>query len=96
MNEFSSTRLISQIQAVMLETFEVKEREASDIATRLAALAEGWGGSDMDQIDWIDIIAKRFGNTLRWRSEAQRVEFESRRDNVIRSYEQYVRQNTRP
>jgi hypothetical protein len=96
MNEFPSASLVSQIRAVILETFEVTETEATEMASGMAALAEGWGDSGMDQIDWIEVVAKRFGATLRWRSETQRREFESGRNKVIRSYEEYIRRNKRP
>ena len=80
MSIFPITPLVRQVQSLIVQTFDVSEQAAQDYAAELVALAEGWGSPEKAaQLDWSYRIKKDLGETkkLRWRSEEERVSFES-------------------
>ena len=80
MGIFPITPLVRKVQSLMLETFEVSDEVALDIAAEMVSLAEGWGGKELaGNLDWSYRIKKDLGETkrLKWRSEKQREEFET-------------------
>ncbi|HSJ01104.1 MAG: hypothetical protein ACAI34_13100 [Verrucomicrobium sp.] len=75
MSIFPVTPLVGKVQRLVVETFDVSEREAEEYAAELVALAEGWGEpGQAGGIDWDYRIRKRLGGDLKlkWRSEEER------------------------
>lgn len=95
MKETSSSSLVAQIRDVILATFNVSFEQAQEHAQGLAALAEGWGSESAQQVDWPYTVRKRLGESLRWRSDAERSAFYAKRQQTISSYERYIQQNKR-
>jgi hypothetical protein len=80
MSIFPITPLVRQVQRLILQTFDVSEQDAEDCAAELVALAEGWGSPEKAaQLDWSYRIKKDLGEgkKLRWRSEEERIAFET-------------------
>lgn len=80
---------------MILATFDVSPQEAQEHAYGLAALAEGWGGTNAQQHDWASTVKKRLGESLPWRSDTERTAFYAERQQIVRSYERYIQQNKR-
>ncbi|MEA3210617.1 MAG: hypothetical protein QOE70_3674 [Chthoniobacter sp.] len=95
MNEEPSPEHVARVRNLILATFDVSPQTADEQAHGLAALAEGWGGEGAQQHDWAYTVKKRLGESLRWRSEAERAAFYSERQQIVRSYEHYIQQNKR-
>lgn len=95
MNQEPSPAHVTRVRDVILATFVVSPQEAEEQAYGLAALAEGWGGEGAEQHDWAYTVKKRLGESLRWRSEAERTAFYSERQQIVRSYESYIQHNKR-
>lgn len=94
MSQFPNPALVRRVQEMILQTFEISEQRAESYAMGLVALAEGWGSSKTaPNLDWPYIIRKRLGETekLPWRSEAERLSFETRRSQTFEAYEAYIR-----
>ena len=80
MSIFPITPLVRRVEGLILETFQVSEQQAQDVAAELVALAEGWGSRETAlNLDWSYRIKKDLGETkkLRWRSEDERARFEA-------------------
>ena len=80
MSIFPITPLVRDVQKLIVQTFDVSEQQAQEYAAELVALAEGWGSHETAlNLDWSYHIKKDFGETrkLRWRSEEERVKFET-------------------
>ena len=95
MNEAPSPSLVAQVRDVIFATFDVSFEQAQEHAHGLAALAEGWGGESVQRLDWPYAVKKRLGESLRWRSDADRAAFYSEREQVVSSYQRYIQQNRR-
>jgi len=95
MNESPSPELVAQVREIIVATFDVSAQDAQEQAYGLAALAEGWGDGDAQQLDWVYTVKKRLGATLRWRSDKERAAFSSERDLIVSAYERYIQQNKR-
>jgi hypothetical protein len=95
MNEDPSPLHVAQVRNVILATFDISPEEAQEQAYGLAVLAEGWGGEGAQQHDWAYTVKKRLGESLRWRSDAERAAFYSEREQIVRSYERHIQQNKR-
>ena len=80
MSIFPITPLVRRVQSLIVQTFEVSEQKAENIAAEMVALAEGWGSPESaEQLDWSYRIKKDLGETkrLKWRSEEERANFET-------------------
>lgn len=80
MGIFPITPLVRQVQSLILETFQVSEQDAENIAAEMVALEDGWGSPETaTNLDWSYRIRKDLGETkkLRWKSEEERAEFEA-------------------
>jgi hypothetical protein len=80
MSIFPITPLVRDVQKLIVQTFDVSEQQAQEYAAELVALAEGWGSPEKAlNLDWSYRIKKDLGETkkLRWRSEEERVKFET-------------------
>ena len=80
MSIFPITPLVRDVQKLIVQTFDVSEREAQEYAAELVALVEGWGSQETAlNLDWSYRIRKDLGETrkLRWRSEEERARFEA-------------------
>jgi hypothetical protein len=95
MNEEPFPAHIARVRDVILATFDVSPQEAQERAYGLAVLAEGWGGESALERDWTYTVKKSLGESLRWRSDAEREAFYSQRQQIVSSYERYIQQNKR-
>ena len=95
MKEETSASLVARVRDIILATFDVSTEQAQEQAYGLATLAEGWGGPDVQRLDWTHAVKKHLGETFRWRSAADRKLFYSERDLVVRSYDRYIHDNRR-
>ena len=88
----TTSALVSRVQLLIVETFDVSEREAHDLAMGLVSLAEGWGTlQSATQLDWSFRVKKDLGKKLRWRSEAERGRFESDKKKTFEGYDAFIR-----
>lgn len=81
MSIFPITPLVRRVQGIILQTFDVSAQAAEEYAAELVALAEGWGSPESAaKLDWGYRIKKDLGEgkKLRWRSEDERITFETR------------------
>jgi len=90
MTENTST-LVARVKALIISIFEISDREAQENAEGLVALAEGWGGPKVSDIDWAYQIKKKFGEKLKWKSEEVRKAYFSDRKTTFQAYEGYIR-----
>jgi len=91
---FPITLLVRQVQALVLQTFDVSEQVALDYAAEAVALAEGWGSPEVAaQTNWSYRIRKNLGETgrLKWRSEEDRKEFEAAQKGKCAAWEALIR-----
>ena len=96
MSMFPGGPLVDRVRGLIVETFEVSERDAQEQAALLVALAEGWGDSSKaGQIDWSYRVRKDLNKKFRWRSEAEREKFESGEKQKFAAYEGYIRNQKR-
>ena len=89
MSIFPITPLVRQVQAQVLQAFDVSEQAAEDYAALSVALAEDHGGpGKAAQLDW-DYRIKKDGadKKWRWRSEDERVRFETAQKQRYQAYE---------
>jgi hypothetical protein len=94
MGIFPITPLVREVQGLILQTFDVSEREAQDYAAELVALAEGWGSPETAaQLDWSYRIRKDLGETkgLKWRSEQDRAKFEAVEKQKYADWDAFIR-----
>lgn len=74
-----------------MDTFEVSENEARELAQGLVALAEGWGDVRSSSIDWKRAVIKRLDGKKKWKSETARQEFLRTRSATVSAYERLIR-----
>ena len=94
MSIFPITPLVRQVQSMIVQTFDVSDQAAEDYAAEMVALAEGWGSPESAaQLDWSYRIKKDLGETkkLRWRSEDERVRFETAEKQKYQAYDAFIR-----
>src|SRR5258705_4716137 len=73
MSDFPSSSVVTRVEALILQIFDVSGQEAHDHASGLAALAQDWGSPEKAaQLDWSYRVKKDLGAKLRWRSDAER------------------------
>jgi hypothetical protein len=92
MSIFPITPLVRRVQAQVLQTFDVSEQTAEDYAAMVAALAEDHGGAEKaTQLDWDYRIRKDGADKKwRWRSEDERVRFETAQKQKYQAYESFI------
>lgn len=93
MSIFPITPLVRDVQKLIVQTFDVSEREAQEYAAELVALAEGWGSPETAlNLDWSYRIKKDLGETkkLRWRSEEERTRFESTEGQKYAAWDAFI------
>jgi hypothetical protein len=97
MSTFPSAALVQRVQRLILETFEVSEKVAKNHAAGLVALAEGWGHPrTADRLDWEYRVKKRLSEAkYKWRSDADRENFEEEKKLKHESYESVIREYKR-
>lgn len=98
MSIFPTSPLVRQVQGLILETFAVAENVAHDHAAELVALAEGWGNPEAAaQLDWSYRIRKDLGETgkLRWRSQEERLRFETAERQKYEAWDAFIRSGKR-
>ena len=88
MNDSPSQSLVSLIQNIIVETFEISDAEAETRAETFALLAEDKGGqAKAATLDWRYRVKKDLGDKLKWRSEAAHHEFIRLQKQGYESYE---------
>jgi len=95
MNKDPSPILVANIRSHVLATFVVADEEAQSIALGLALLAEGWGGSSAQDLDWNYRVKKDLGKKFAWRSEEDQKNFNATRELANKSYEYLIRSRKR-
>jgi hypothetical protein len=96
MSDSPSSSLVSRVQGLIMETFDVSEQEAHDRASGLVLLAEGWGSPEAaPNLDWAYRVKKDLGDKLRWRSETEREKFVQTRQHSYDAYEAYIQRGKR-
>jgi len=93
MSIFPITPLVRDVQQLIVQTFDVSEKAAQEYAAELVALAEGWGSPETARnLDWSYRIKKDLGETrkLKWRSEAERVKFETAERQKHASWDAFI------
>ena len=83
----TSPSLVNQVRRIVISVFDVTETQAELHAQSLVALAEGWGGANVRDLDWTAIIKNRLGKELAWRNEQDRMSFDEVRRLTVESYE---------
>jgi hypothetical protein len=92
MSDFPSPSLVSRVESLILEIFDVSTQEAHNHASGLAALAEDWGSPEKAaRLDWSYRVKKDLGMKLRWRSDAERKKFESDQQERFRAYDALIK-----
>jgi len=94
MSPFPITPLVRDVQRLIVQTFVVSDELALDYAAELVALAEDWGSPEAArQHDWPYRIKKDLGETkkLPWRSEAQRLKFESEQKDKYAAWDAFIK-----
>lgn len=96
MSDSASASLVSQVERLIFEFFDVSREEARQHASGLVLLAEGWGSPETaPSLDWPYIVKKLLAEKLRWRSETVRESFAYDRQHGYDAYETYIRCNKR-
>jgi hypothetical protein len=81
---------------LILEIFDVSKQEAHDYASGLDVLAEDWGSPEKSaSLDWLYRVKKDLGAKLRWRSDAERKQFESDQKERFRAYDALINKKYR-
>jgi hypothetical protein len=75
MSEPANSPLVGQVEATILAAFDVSPAEARLRAGWLAEEAGIWGGGGVALLDWEFLVRRKFGEELKWRSEADRQRF---------------------
>lgn len=91
---FPITPLVRQLQRLAIETFEISEEAALDYAAEQVSLADGCGGpGTAEKMDWPYRIKKDLGGgkKLKWRSEEERVKFETAQRQKYAAYDAFIR-----
>ena len=94
MSIFPITPLVRDVQKLIVQTFDVSEREAQDYAAELVSLAEGWGSPQTAlNLDWSYRIKKDLGETrkLKWRSEEDHARFEAAEKQKYAAWDAFTR-----
>ncbi len=92
MSDFPSPSLVSRVETLILEIFDVSVQDAHNYASGLAALAEDWGSPEKAaRLDWACRVKKDLGTKLRWRSDAERKKFESDQQEGFRAYDALIK-----
>jgi hypothetical protein len=88
MSDIPSPSLVSRVESLIMEIFDVSAQEAHNYASGLAALAEDWGSPEnAARLDWSYRVKKDLGMKLRWRSDAERKKFEPEQQERFRAYD---------
>jgi hypothetical protein len=98
MNIFPSSALVSKVQGLILETFEVSPEQAHSIAAELVSLAEAWGSPEVaEKLDWSYRVKKDLGESgkLRWRSEEERERFLTAERQKYAAWDRFIRTKNR-
>jgi hypothetical protein len=91
MSTFPTSALVSRVQLLIIETFDVSEHEARNLAGGLVSLAEGWGSPEAAaQLDWTYRVKKDLGEKLRWRSEDERTRFETSEKQKYAAWDAFI------
>ncbi len=94
MSIFPITPLVREVQALILQTFDVSDETAQNYAAELVALAEGWGSkSSARELDWSYRIKKDLGEgrKLKWRSGNEREAFEKNERGNYEAWDALIR-----
>jgi hypothetical protein len=93
---FPITPLVRRVQGLILQTFDVSDRQAQDYAAELVGLAEGWGGPEKAaRLDWSYRIKKDLGEKLRWRSAADHAKFQADLKQKYQAYDAFISERKR-
>jgi len=96
MSIFPITPLVGRVQRLIVQTFDVPEKDAENCAAEMVSLAEGWGSPAMaEQLDWSYRIKKDLGDRLRWKSDADREAFQKQEEEKYKAYDFLIKRPNR-
>ena len=93
MSLFPNTSLVFDVRKLIVQTFNVSEKQAQEYAAEMVALAEGWGSSGTAlNLDWSYRIKKDLGGgkLLKWRSDEERIKFETAEKQKFAAWDTFI------
>jgi hypothetical protein len=98
MSIFPITPLVRRVQQLIINTFEVSEKQAEEYAAEMVSLAVGWGSPETaERMDWDYRIRKDLGEErgLVWRSQADREKFKASEEKKYKEWDAIIRSKYR-